>query len=137
MYSYQAFVRNVVDGDTVDLDIDLGFRVTLRNVRCRLVGIDTPECRGAKKCQAGIDAKNLVTSELLNQTVRIRSYKDETVDVDSDSFGRWLVRIYLDGKDYNQGLIDRGYAQPFMTEKDNTLALNPAYIAALEDGGCS
>lgn len=119
MYSYEATVLNVVDGDTVDLDIDLGFHTHLHNVRCRLIGIDTPETRGKKKCEAGLAAKNLVTQELLNQKVRIRSYK--ATDVDSDSFGRWLVRIYLtDDTDYNQSLIDRGYAVAFMEGKDKT-----------------
>lgn len=120
MYSYEAHVNRVIDGDTVDLDIDLGFRTKLHNVRCRLIGIDTPESRGAKKCEAGLFAKEVVTKELLDRDIKIRSYKDETVDVDSDSFGRWLVRIYLDGTDYNQSLIDRELAQPFMVEKDKT-----------------
>ena len=121
MYSYDAVVNNVVDGDTVDLNIDLGFKTYLHDVRCRLIGIDTPECRGKNKCEAGIVAKETVTSELLHQTVRIRSYKDDTVDINSDSFGRWLVRVYLkDGTDYNQSLVDRGLAVPYMTDKDNT-----------------
>lgn len=49
MYSYNANVIRVIDGDTVDLDIDLGFRARLHNVRCRLIGIDTPESRGKKE----------------------------------------------------------------------------------------
>lgn len=121
MYSYEAHVNRVIDGDTVELDIDLGFRAMLHNIKCRLIGIDTPESRGKKKCEAGLYAKAVVTDELTGKTVRIRSYKDDVVDVNSDSFGRWLVRIYLDdGTDYNQSLIDRGLAKPFMTEKDNT-----------------
>lgn len=120
MYSYEAKVNRVIDGDTVDLDIDLGFKTYLHDVRCRLIGIDTPESRGKKKCEAGLKAKELVTQELTGQTVRIRSYKDEATDINSDSFGRWLVRIYLGDKDYNQSLIDRGYAIPYLTEKDNT-----------------
>ena len=122
MYSYNANVIRVIDGDTVDLDIDLGFKTYLHSVRCRLIGIDTPESRGKKKCESGLKAKELVTQELTGQTVRIRSYKDETTDINSDSFGRWLVRIYLEnGTDYNQSLIDRGFAVPFLTEKDNTI----------------
>lgn len=121
MYSYNAYVNNVVDGDTVDLDIDLGFKTFLHDVRCRLIGINTPETRGKKKCKAGLDAKAIVIEELLNKTIRIRSYKDDAVDVNSDSFGRWLIRIYLeDGTDYNQSLIDRGFAEAYMTDKDNT-----------------
>ena len=43
MYEYKCKIRKVVDGDTVDVDIDLGFGVWLRKQRVRLVGIDTPE----------------------------------------------------------------------------------------------
>lgn len=121
MYSYEAHVNRVIDGDTVELDIDLGFRTMLHNIRCRLIGINTPESRGKKKCEAGLKAKEIVSNELAGRSVRIRSYKDSTVDVNSDSFGRWLVRIYLDDADYNQSLIDRGYAEPYMIEKDDTL----------------
>ena len=45
MYEYQCKVVKVVDGDTVDVDIDLGFGVWLRDERVRLYGIDTPESR--------------------------------------------------------------------------------------------
>ena len=45
MYEYKCKIRKVIDGDTVDVDIDLGFGVWLRKQRVRLVGIDTPESR--------------------------------------------------------------------------------------------
>lgn len=45
MYEYDVVVVHVVDGDTVDVDIDLGFGVWLRDQRIRLYGIDTPESR--------------------------------------------------------------------------------------------
>lgn len=45
MYTYKCIVKEIVDGDTVDVDIDLGFDVVLRDKRIRLDGIDTPECR--------------------------------------------------------------------------------------------
>ena len=45
MHEYRAKVIKIVDGDTVDLDIDLGFDVVLANQRVRLYGIDTPESR--------------------------------------------------------------------------------------------
>lgn len=121
MYVYEAIVKNVVDGDTIDLDIDLGFKVWLHNVRCRLIGINTPETRGKKKCEAGLKAKEIVTNELLGHKVIISSYKKETTSINSDSFGRWLVRIYLeDGTDYNQSLVNRGYAEEYLINKDNT-----------------
>jgi endonuclease YncB( thermonuclease family) len=49
MYEYKATVVKVVDGDTVDVDIDLGFDTWLHNQRIRLYGIDTPECRTRNK----------------------------------------------------------------------------------------
>jgi len=45
MYEYAVTIVRVVDGDTVDVDIDLGFEVTLKNQRVRLIGIDAPETR--------------------------------------------------------------------------------------------
>ena len=42
MYEYRCLVRRVVDGDTIDVDIDCGFGIWLKNQRIRLVGIDTP-----------------------------------------------------------------------------------------------
>jgi hypothetical protein len=45
MYEYRATLLKIVDGDTVDVDIDLGFGVVLSNQRIRLYGIDTPESR--------------------------------------------------------------------------------------------
>ena len=49
MYEYKCNIRRVVDGDTVDVDIDLGFNVILSNQRIRLMGIDTPESRTRDK----------------------------------------------------------------------------------------
>ena len=45
MYEYRCRVIKVVDGDTIDVDIDLGFNITLSNQRIRLQGVDTPESR--------------------------------------------------------------------------------------------
>ena len=60
MYEYKATLLKVVDGDTVDVDIDLGFGVCLRNQRVRIKGIDTPESRTKNKIEKlfGIAAKN-------------------------------------------------------------------------------
>lgn len=59
MYSYNANVIRVIDGDTVDLDIDLGFKTYLHSVRCRLIGIDTPESRGKRNAKLGYRLKTL------------------------------------------------------------------------------
>lgn len=110
MYEYRAKVDNVVDGDTIDLEVDLGFTV-FGDFRVRLLGINAPESRGKDKCEAGIHAKEVVTQELLDKYVIIKSVKDET---SKDNFGRWLATVYLDGKNYNQSLLERGLAEEFM-----------------------
>ena len=61
MYEYNCNIVKVVDGDTVDVDIDLGFGMWLRNERIRLYGIDTPESRtrDPEEKQAGLYAKKI------------------------------------------------------------------------------
>mgnify|MGYP001626851200 CR=1 FL=1 len=63
MYEYRANLVKVVDGDTVDVDIDLGFGVWLRDERVRIMGIDTPESRTRDQVEKlfGLAAKNRVT----------------------------------------------------------------------------
>ena len=51
MYEYRANINRVVDGDTVDVDIDLGFGVWMKDERVRLAGIDTPESRTRDKVE--------------------------------------------------------------------------------------
>ena len=51
MYEYKCKMVRVVDGDTVDVDIDLGFGVWMRNQRIRMYGIDTPESRTSDKVE--------------------------------------------------------------------------------------
>ena len=66
MYEYRAKIRRVVDGDTVDVDIDLGFGVWLKKQRVRLYGIDTPESRtrDLDEKKFGLMAKEFLKAEL-------------------------------------------------------------------------
>ena len=66
MYEYKCVIRKIIDGDTVDVDIDLGFGIWLKDQRIRLYGIDTPECRtrDAEEKIFGLAAKNFVISNL-------------------------------------------------------------------------
>jgi micrococcal nuclease len=108
MYEYDAKVINVVDGDTVDCVISLGFYLTATH-RLRLLGVNCPEVHGPTRAE-GLKAAEYTRATLLGQTVRIRTAK-------SDSFGRWLCQVFVDGLDFNQSLIDRGLAVPFMVGK--------------------
>ena len=118
MYNYRCVIIRVVDGDTVDVDIDLGFSVWLRNQRVRLQGIDTPESRTkdlAEKAH-GLAAKYRL-SELLPVDAK---FEIETTINNGDSdmhekFGRILGSFVLPGnsKTINDVLIYEGYAVPY------------------------
>lgn len=96
MYQYKAIITNVVDGDTFDMDIDLGFNIHIHE-RVRLLDIDTPEKFGDEKI-LGLIVKQFAINNFLNKEVIINSDKAD-VAANTDSFGRWLVRVNVDGRD--------------------------------------
>jgi micrococcal nuclease len=103
MFKYNAVVDYVVDGDTVDLSIDLGFDIW-HKTRVRLLGIDTPE----KWYNYGKVVKAYVVEQLEGKPVQIVSTKQ-------DKYGRYLVQIYLDSgvETFNKHLIDQGMAKSY------------------------
>ena len=93
MHTYKCTILRVVDGDTVDVDIDLGFGVWMRKERIRILGIDTPESRTRDKVEKtyGILAKNFVKSYLPVGSVQIlQTEKDGT-----GKFGRILGKFLV------------------------------------------
>ena len=84
----------VVDGDTIDVDIDLGFYVWIKKQRIRLLGIDAPETRGESRPQ-GLAATKYLTSLIDGQAIILRTVKGSDGGDRDDSFGRWLGTIYL------------------------------------------
>lgn len=96
MYEYKAVITNVVDGDTFDMDIDLGFNIHIHE-RVRLLDIDTPEKFGEEK-ELGLLVKDYATYLFRDMQVVIRSEKAD-IAANTDSFGRWLVRVIYDGED--------------------------------------
>jgi len=103
MYSYKAKVQNVVDGDTIDISIDLGFDIW-HNIRVRLTGIDTPE----KWYDYGKVVKKYVMAKLENQEVTIATEK-------ADKYGRYLVDVYLKDEleTFNMHLVKVGMAKQY------------------------
>ena len=88
MYEYKCRVIKVVDGDTIDVDIDLGFNITLSNQRIRLQGVDTPESRtrDLEEKKFGLLAKEVVESYCpLDRPITLKTTKDER-----GKFGRIL-----------------------------------------------
>ena len=111
MYEYRVKkVHKVVDGDTIDVDIDLGFSVSFFS-RVRLAGIDTPESRtiNLKEKALGLEVKEKLKKELAAaKDVVIKTEKPDS----SEKYGRILGWVFLDGSDVslNQKLINEGYA---------------------------
>ena len=93
MHTYKCTILKVIDGDTVDVDIDLGFGVWMRKERIRILGIDTPESRTRDKVEKvyGNLAKNFVKDYLpVGSTQTLQTEKDGT-----GKFGRILGKFLV------------------------------------------
>lgn len=113
---YVKEVKKVVDGDTIDADIDLGFDISFSS-RVRLAGIDTPESRTVDKLekQLGLESKAYLKNAIDSaKTVVIKTEKMDS----SEKYGRILGWVFLDGSEIsiNQKMIDDGYAWGYMGE---------------------
>lgn len=107
MYYYNSRVEKVIDGDTVRLDIDLGFTVHWKS-NCRLYGINTPELNSKDPDQKikALEAKQFLIDNLPEEVV-IHSR-------DLDKYGRPLVDIYVEGRLINDEIIEKGFSQNYM-----------------------
>lgn len=97
MYEYRAKVVHVVDADTIDVDIDLGFYIHNLRMRLRFAGIDAWEVRGPERPK-GLIAKKAMTDLLLahGNSIIVRTAKDPRRDVDAfDSFRRFIADVYV------------------------------------------
>jgi len=114
---YEYFVKNVtnvVDGDTIDVIIDLGFDI-LFSSRVRLAGIDTPESRTTDKAEKvlGLESKDYLKKMLKDaKSVVIKTEKMNS----SEKYGRILGWIYVNGdtESLNDKLINDGYAWGYL-----------------------
>lgn len=95
MYDYSATITNIVDGDTYDVDIDLGFHIHIHE-RIRILNLDTPEKRGVEK-ELGQICTDYAKKHFLEKKVLLSS-KEEIKEPKTDSFGRWLCQIYINGR---------------------------------------
>jgi micrococcal nuclease len=115
MYEYYVReVKNVVDGDTIDVIIDLGFDI-LFSSRVRLAGIDTPESRTSDKAEKvlGLESKEYLKKYLKDaKSVVIKTEKMDS----SEKYGRILGWVYINGdtESLNDKMINDGYAWGYM-----------------------
>lgn len=123
-YWYTGKVLNVVDGDTMDLMVDLGFSVH-HKIRVRLYGVNTPESRtkDAAEKSMGLKAKEFTKDWLHNhETVFIKTVVDK-----NEKYGRVLAEIYSSGDIdapttacLNKDIIGAGYAREYFGIGDKT-----------------
>jgi len=107
-FSYRVSkVTKVVDGDTIDVIIDLGFDIMYKS-RVRLFGIDTPESRTRDLVEKkyGLLSKEFLKTQLKEGKIVIKTHKDE----ETGKFGRILGEIFVDGVNVNQLMCDEGHA---------------------------
>jgi micrococcal nuclease len=133
-YEYNATVTEVVDGDTIVIDLDLGFDIKFTNQKVRLLGIDTPESRTSDKVEKvfGLASKDFVKKfvAVCKNHVIIRTHISEgTDDSGREKFGRLLAEIINpDTKEVlNDQLISKNYAVKYMGE--NKLAVKDNHMA--------
>ena len=114
MYEYRVKVLKIIDGDTVDVDIDLGFNTWIKNERVRLMGIDTPESRTRNKIEKkfGLLSKAKLKS-LLGKQIVLKTQIDRKGQDMKGKFGRVLGDFMYRGKLVSKILCDEGYAVPY------------------------
>ncbi len=109
LFTYEGVVTNIVDGDTMDIEFDLGFSIKFTE-RVRLYGIDAYEPTLRKgtteeEKKLGIEAKAYLIEKLQGQIVFVETIKDE-----KGKFGRYLANVSYKGTLINEDMVNKGYA---------------------------
>ena len=143
MYEYRATIIKIIDGDTVDVDIDLGFNVVLKDERVRIAGIDTPESRtrDLEEKKFGLAAKARV-KQLLGKTCVLKTQINKSGEDMKGKFGRILGDFNVYDSDTDSWklltsiLISEGHAVPYhgQNKEDIQTAHLANRIKLLEEG---
>ena len=109
----------VVDGETIDVDIDLGFGVWMRNQRIRMHGIDTPESRtrDLEEKKYGLAAKDFLIKWTNAGGLTLKTHKD-----DRGKFGRILGEIWCFDTNVNEKMIEEHHAVRYMGQSKEDIA---------------
>ena len=133
MYEYNCKIVRVIDGDSIILDIDLGFGLWIHGESIRLYGVDTPECRSrsATEKKAGLLAKGFVIQALHEGG----TYKLTTKE--KGKFGRYLGTIKINGElTINAALISEHLAVPYSGQNKKEIeAAHKANYKVLKEKG--
>ena len=122
MYEYKCKVKRVVDGDTMDVILDLGFDVH-HAVRVRMAGIDTPESRtrDLDEKARGKLAKAFL-KDWLNQENEKKKIVVKTFKKSKGKFGRVIAEIWVDDVNVNEDMIKCYHAVPYSAQNKNEVA---------------
>lgn len=115
MYRYRSIIKRIVDGDTIDVDIDLGFDCWLHNQRIRLLGIDAPETRtrDLEEKEKGLATKRFVENTMPLDTEFMLISKD--YDGSRGKFGRILGDFQItEDQTLTQILLTEGLAEEYI-----------------------
>ena len=124
MYEYRVKILRIVDGDTVDVDIDLGFGIWIHNERVRIMGIDTPESRtrdSVEKLFGKAAGKRL--GELLGETAILKTQINKDGEDMKGKFGRVLGDFVVDDQMATDILIEEGHAVAYFGGSKEEIAL--------------
>lgn len=108
MYTYEAKITKVTDGDTVHADINLGFGIILSDTILRLYGINAPEMKG-ESSHLGQISKSRLEDLVLGKEVILKTFKDK-----KEKYGRLLAQIWLGELNINSQLVSEGHAKAYM-----------------------
>ena len=119
MFEYKCKLLRVIDGDTVDVDIDLGFGVWLRKQRIRLYGIDTPESRTRDLVEKkyGLAAKDFLVKWTGAGELTIKTHKDA-----KGKFGRILGELWTFETNINEKMIEKYHAVKYHGQSKQEIA---------------
>lgn len=114
MYEYECVLTEVYDGDTITVDIDLGFDVWLRRQRVRLAGIDAPEIRArdAEEKRMAVLARERLSAVLAQRGGRPLRLVVQEYNA-TEKYGRILGRVFADGVDAAQVLLAERLVKPY------------------------
>lgn len=109
MYEYKAHVDRVIDGDTFDCAIDLGFKIWTHQ-RIRMLGIDAPETRTKNLAQKelGLRSKEWLTDRIHLEEVILKT------DTKTGGFGRVLATVWHNDENLNELMLEEGLADIYM-----------------------
>ncbi len=110
LYQYKAFVTKVYDGDTITVEIDLGFKTLVKGEKVRLNRINAPEVRGDSR-EEGLKSRDYLRELILNNEIILETVKDK-----KGKYGRYLGEVFLKQENgewlnINNDLVDKGFAE--------------------------